>query len=81
MSENSETLSDKTVQGRRAELVETVKRDGTVVAFAFRVAPGKDWDVHVLDPNSGYWQQVATVRAILPEVLQRKVILSLLKEF
>lgn len=80
MTENSESLSESIVQIRDRNFVEA-ERDGKPTAFARRADEWSDWEVAFLDSVTGYWRQdVVRVHNTLPEVVQRKVILAILKE-
>ncbi|QNJ59273.1 hypothetical protein SEA_MRMIYAGI_59 [Mycobacterium phage MrMiyagi] len=60
------------------EVVATDDRTGTVVARANRGDFGKDWFIGRI--IYGKMTQIATVSGHAPEVMQRKLVLAILKE-
>ena len=88
ISESSTTLSDSMVQIKNKSLVEVIDTRGRLIAYAARHDETCDWSVFCRNfsvrsgasaPN--VWILVARIKNLnVPEVVQRKVILAILKE-
>ena len=82
ISESSTTLSDSMVQIKNKSLVEVVDTRGRLIAYAARHDETCDWSVFCRNLSaSNIWILVARIKNLnVPEVMQRKVILAILKE-
>ena len=82
ISESSTTLSDSMVQIKNKSLVEVVDTRGRLIAYAARHDETCDWIVFCRNLSaSNIWILVARIKNLnVPEVVQRKVILAILKE-